>query len=230
MLAEGSFDDAQSEKQAMELLKHHLPDLSCPNNGCTRCEAARRHLGWPKDIPFTYISKLSASNLSTAISHYRNSYRIQWFELKGVTDPADKEVVEQEPIMHEIGPVTRDAIDQLQENFFNSIGAVQVDSLGGNSSSEDEEDVEGPSRDAVGVQVEANHQPDPEERDVPEPVDRLADRRENPYNTDNRNANINHYANQSVDVQQCKSAGQSKKGRQRGRGRPPKRKRKGTQG
>ena len=132
--------------------------------------------------------------------------------------------------MHEIGPVTRDAIDQLQENFFNSIGAVQVDSLGGNSSSEDEEDVEGPSRDAVGVQVEANHQPDPEERDVPEPVDRLADQRENPYNTDNRNANINHYANQSVDVQQCMSAGQSKKGRQRGRGRPPKRKRKGTQG
>jgi tRNA C32,U32 (ribose-2'-O)-methylase TrmJ len=34
--------------------------------------------------------------------------------------------------MHEIGPVTRDAIDQLQENFFNSIGAVQVDSTGEN--------------------------------------------------------------------------------------------------
>ena len=46
----------------------------------------------------------------------------------------------------------------------------------------------------------------------------------------NKNANINQYANQSVDAQQFKRAGQSKKGRQRGRGRPPNRKRKGTQG
>lgn len=58
-----------------------------------------------------------------------------------------------------------------------------MDSFGGNSSSENEEDIEEPSRDAVGVQVEANHQPDSEERDAPEPVHRLADRRENSYNT-----------------------------------------------
>ena len=42
-----------------------------------------------------------------------------------------------------------------------------MDSFGGNSSSENEEDVEGPSSDAVGVQMEANHQPDPKERDAP---------------------------------------------------------------